>query len=98
MPGTWRIGADVPIQTRYYTDIYNTSQTAVATQAFLNGTFNYTSEDESWSAGVSVSNVLNTRRRQSGGYSPTNAGVDPLWYAGYNPPRFINFFINLGKI
>jgi len=98
MPGTWRIGADVPIQTRYYTDIYNTSQTAVDTQAFLNGTFNYTSQDESWSAGVSVSNVLNTRRRQSGNYSPTNAGADPLWYAGYNPPRFINFFINLGKI
>ena len=98
MPGTWRIGADVPIQSSYFTDIYNTSQTQVATQAFLNGTFNYTSEDEVWSAGVSVTNALNTRRRQSGGYNPTNAGADPYWYAGYNPPRFINFFFNVGKI
>ena len=96
--GSWRIGADVPIQTRYFTDIYNTSQTSVKAQAFLNGTFNYTSKDEGWSAGVSVSNVLNTRRRQSGGYSPANAGADPYWYAGYNPPRFINFFFNVGKI
>ena len=96
--GSWRIGADVPIQTRYYTDIYNTSQTAVRPQAFLNGTFSYTSKDEVWSAGVSVTNALNTRRRQTGNYSPTNAGADPLWYAGYNPPRFINFFINIGKI
>jgi len=98
MPGSWRIGADVPIQSRYFTDIYNTAQTAVDTQAFLNGTFNYTAEDETWTAGVSVTNALNTRRRQTGGYNPTNAGADPYWYAGYNPPRFINFFVNLGKI
>jgi outer membrane receptor protein involved in Fe transport len=70
----------------------------VKPQAFVNGTFNYTSKDEGWSAGVQVSNLLNTRRRQTGGYSPANAGADPYWYAGYNPPRFINFFINIGKI
>jgi iron complex outermembrane receptor protein len=96
--GSWRIGGDVPIQTRYFTDIYNTSQTRVTAQAFVNGTFNYTSKDESWSAGVSVSNLLNTRRRQGGGYNPTNAGADPYWYASYNPPRFVNFFINIGKL
>jgi iron complex outermembrane recepter protein len=96
--GSWRIGGDVPIQTRYFTDIYNTSQTQVKAQAFVNGTFNYTPKDEGWSAGVQVSNLLNTRRRQTGGYSPANAGADPYWYAGYNPPRFINFFINIGKI
>jgi hypothetical protein len=45
-----------------------------------------------------VTNAFNTRHRQSGGYNPTNAGADPYWYAGYNPPRFINFFVNLGKI
>ncbi len=96
--GSWRIGGDVPIQTRYFTDIYNTSQTRVRPQAFVNGTFNYTPKDETWSAGVQVSNLLDTRRRQTGGYAPANAGVQPLWYAAYNPPRFINFFINIGKI
>ncbi|MET0791065.1 MAG: TonB-dependent receptor, partial [Polyangiaceae bacterium] len=96
--GSWRIGGDVPIQTRYFTDIYNTSQTRVTAQAFVNGTFNYTAKDESWSAGVSVTNLLNTRRRQGGGYNPTGAGADPYWYASYNPPRFVNFFINIGKI
>ncbi len=96
--GSWRIGGDVPIQTRYFTDIYNTSQTRVQAQAYVNGTFNYTSKDEGWSAGVSVSNLLNTRNRQGGSYNPTNAGADPYWYAPYNPPRFINFFINIGKI
>jgi iron complex outermembrane receptor protein len=96
--GSWRIGADVPIQTEYYTDIYNTEQTKVRPQAFVNGTFNYTSKDEFWSAGVSVSNLLNTRRRQGGGYNPSNAGADPYWYASYNLPRFVNFYINIGKI
>jgi iron complex outermembrane receptor protein len=96
--GSWRIGADVPIQTRYYTDIYNTSQLQVKAQAFVNGTFSYTPKDESYTAGVSVNNLLNTRRRQAGGYNPTNAGADPYWYAAYNPPRFVNFFLNIGKI
>ena len=96
--GSWRVGADVPIQTHYFTDIYDTSQTQVKAQAFINGTFNYTPKDEGWSAGVQVSNLLNTRRREAGGYAPSNAGAQPLWYAAYNPPRFINFFFNVGKI
>jgi iron complex outermembrane recepter protein len=96
--GSWRIGADVPIQTRYYIDIYNTPQLAVVPQAFINGTLNYTSKSEFWSAGVSVSNLLNTRIRETGGYSPSNSGAQPYWYAGYNPPRFVNFFVNVGKI
>jgi len=97
-PGAWRIGADVPFESKRYTDIYNTSQTAIKAQAFVNGTINYTSDDESWSAGVQVSNLFDLRRRQAGNYAPTNAGTEPLYYGAYNPPRIITFFLRLGKI
>ncbi|MET0286091.1 MAG: TonB-dependent receptor [Polyangiales bacterium] len=98
MPGVWRIGADVPVETKRYVDIYNTRQTAIRTQTFVNGTINYTSEGELWSAGVAITNLTDLRRPQAGNYAPTNAGVEPLRYAAYNPPRTIIFFLNLGKI
>jgi iron complex outermembrane receptor protein len=98
MPGVWRIGADVPIESKRYIDIYDTPQTAVRAQYFVNGTVNYTAPDERWSAGVSVSNLLDLRRPQSGGYAASNAGTEPLYYAGFNPPRMIVFFLNIGKI
>ncbi|HEY6876640.1 MAG TPA: TonB-dependent receptor [Polyangiales bacterium] len=98
MPGVWRIGGDVPLETKRYIDIYNTPQTAIRTQVFVNGTINYTSESEFWSAGVSITNLTDLRRPQAGGYAPTNAGAEPLRYAAYNPPRTIIFFFNLGKM
>jgi iron complex outermembrane receptor protein len=98
MPGTWRIGADMPFESKRYIDIYDTPQTAVRAQYFVNGTVNYTASDERWSAGVSVSNLLDLRRPQSGGYAPSNAGTEALYYAGFNPPRMIVFFLNIGKI
>jgi iron complex outermembrane recepter protein len=95
VPGTWRIGGDVPYESGHYTDIYDTPQLRVRPQAFVNGTVNYTSQDERWSAGVSTTNLLNLRRPQSGAYSPTNAGAYPNWYYAYNPPRFVNFFFTV---
>ena len=95
MPGSWRIGADVPYESGHYLDIYNTAQLHVGAQAFLNGIASYTSESEMWTAGLSGSNILDLRRFQGGGYAPTNAGQYPLWYYAYNPPRFINVFFNL---
>jgi iron complex outermembrane receptor protein len=98
VPGTWRIGGDVPYESGHYLDIYNTPQLHVGAQAFVNGTINYTSEAERWSVGVSATNLLDLRRPQSGGYAPTNAGQNPLWYYAYNPPRFVNVFFNLLKL
>jgi iron complex outermembrane receptor protein len=98
MPGVWRLGGDVPIESKRYVDIYNTAEIAVRTQVFVNGTLNYTAPSELWSAGVSVSNLLDLRRRQAGNYAPTNAGTEPLYYGAYNPPRLIMFFLNLGRI
>jgi iron complex outermembrane receptor protein len=94
-PGTWRIGGDVPYESGHYLDIYNTPQLHVRAQAFVNGTINYTSEEERWSTGISATNLANLRRPQSGGYAPENAGQNPLWYYAYNPPRFINVFFNI---
>jgi iron complex outermembrane receptor protein len=98
MPGTWRIGADVPFESKRYIDIYNTQQTAVKAQVFVNGTLNYTAQNEFWSLGVSVNNLFDLRRPQAGGYAPTNAGTEPLYYGAFNPPRLVMFYLNLGKI
>jgi iron complex outermembrane receptor protein len=93
-PGAWRIGADAQYESRRYVDIYNTPQTQVKPQTFFNGTVNYTSDDERWTAGAQVRNIFDLRRGQAGGYSPTNAGTSPLYYRAYNEPRMINLFVN----
>ncbi len=98
IPGVFRIGGDVPYEAKRYIDVYNTRQTAVRAQTFVNGTLNYTSASEFWSAGVSITNLTDLRRPQAGGYAPSNAGAQPLYYGAYNPPRTIIFFLNLGKI
>jgi iron complex outermembrane receptor protein len=92
--GAWRIGADIQYESRRFVDIYNTPQIAVAAQTFVNGTVNYTTKDGSLTTGVQVKNVFDLRRGQSGSYSPTNAGLYPLYYRGYNEPRTANIFIN----
>jgi iron complex outermembrane receptor protein len=92
--GAWRVGGDIQYEARRFVDIYNTPQTAVAPQTFVNGTVNYTTKDGSLTTGVQVKNVFDLRRGQSGGYSPTNAGQYPLYYRGYNEPRTANIFIN----
>ncbi|HWW26634.1 MAG TPA: TonB-dependent receptor [Caulobacter sp.] len=93
-PGAWRIGADAQYEARRYVDIYNTAQTQVKPQAFVNATVNYASEGDRWAAGVQVKNLFDLRRGQAGGYSPSNAGAQPLYYRAYNEPRMINLFVN----
>jgi iron complex outermembrane receptor protein len=97
-PGTWRIGGDVPYESGHYLDIYNTPQLRVRPQAFVNGTVNYTSASERWAVGISANNLLDLRRPQSGGYTPTNAGQYANWYYAYNPPRFIDVYFQLLKL
>ena len=63
-------------------------------QTFVNGTINYTTQEESLTTGIKVSNIFDLRRGQAGGYAPTNAGVYPNYYRAYNEPRTINIFIN----
>ena len=92
--GAWRIGADAQYESRRFADIYNTAQIAVRAQTFVNGTVNYTTGDGNLTTGVQVKNVFDLRRGQSGAYSPTNAGVYPNYYRGYNEPRTVNIFIN----
>lgn len=98
VPGTWRIGGDVPYESGHFLDIYDTAQLRVRPQAFVNGTINYTSADERWAVGFSATNILNLRRFQGGLYSPTNAGQYPNWYYAYNPPRMIDVYFDLLKI
>ena len=38
--------------------------------------------------------LVRSARLQAGGYAPRNAGVYPLYYAAYNEPRMINFYIS----
>ncbi|MDB4974207.1 MAG: iron complex outerrane recepter protein [Myxococcaceae bacterium] len=97
-PGVLRVGGDVPFESRRYVDIYNTKQLAVRRQAFVNATINYTAPSEFWTLGVTASNLTDLRRPQAGGYAPSNAGAQPLYYGAYNPPRTIIFYLNLGKI
>ena len=92
--GAWRVGVDGQYESRRYVDIYNTDQTQVKPQTFFNATVNYTSDDAKWFTGAQVKNLLDLRRGQAGGYSPTNAGTSPLYYRAYNEPRFINVFVN----
>ncbi|WP_022683515.1 TonB-dependent receptor [Sphingobium bisphenolivorans] len=92
--GAWRIGVDAQYESRRFVDLYNTAQTAVPGQTFVNGTINYTTQDESLTTGIKVSNIFDLRRGQAGGYSPTNAGLYPTYYRAYNEPRMINVFIN----
>jgi iron complex outermembrane receptor protein len=94
LPGTLRLGADVQFESRRYVDIYDTPQTAVASQTFVNSTLNYSAPDDAWSAALSVKNLTNLRRGQSGGYAPTNAGTEPLYYRAYNEPRYINLTVS----
>ena len=93
-PGKWRIGADAQYESRRFVDIYNTAQTKVRAQTFVNGTINYAGEDGSWNAGVAVKNIFDLRRGQAGGYSPNNAGSQVNYYRAYNEPRTVNIFIN----
>jgi iron complex outermembrane recepter protein len=97
-PGTWRIGGDIPYESKRYVDVYNTQQTAVASQFFINATASYTSESEIWSVGVYGSNLANLQRPQAGGYAPTNAGTEPLYYGAYNPPRMVLAYLTIGKL
>ena len=92
--GDWRIGVDAQYEARRYIDIFNTVQTLVQPQTFVNGTVNYTSADQGWSGGVAVKNIFDLRRNQAGGYNPANAGAEALYYRAYNEPRMINVFIN----
>ena len=92
--GAWRIGVDAQYESRRYSDIYNTPQSAVRAQTFVNGTVNYTTQDESLTTGIQVKNIFDLRRGQAGSYSPTNAGVYPNYYRAYNEPRTITIFIN----
>lgn len=94
IPGKWRIGADGQYESSRYIDIYNTEQTRVRAQTFVNGTVNYTAEDGSWTAGVNVKNLFDLRRGQAGGYQPRNAGSQVNYYRAYNEPRTVNVFIN----
>jgi iron complex outermembrane receptor protein len=98
VPGTWRIGGDVPYESGHFLDIYNTPQLRVRPQAFVNATIDYTSADERWALGVAASNLFDLRRPQGGTYVPTNSGAYPNWYYAYNPPRFIDFHFSLLKI
>ncbi|MDB5687639.1 MAG: iron complex outerrane recepter protein, partial [Rhizorhabdus sp.] len=91
--GDWRIGVDGQYESRRYIDIYNTEQTKVRKQVFLNGTVNYTGEDKSWSTGINVKNIFDLRRGQAGGYA-LNAGSQTNFYRAYNEPRTVNIFIN----
>ncbi|PVM86012.1 TonB-dependent receptor [Caulobacter radicis] len=93
-PGAWRVGADAQYESRRYVDIYNTAQTQVRPQTFVNATVNYTADDEGWTAGVQVKNLFDLRRGQAGGYSPSNAGTSPLYYRAYNEPRMVNLYVN----
>lgn len=90
VPGAWRVGADLQYEAPRFADIYNTAQTQVGAQTYVNGTINYTSEAGDWSIGASVRNLFNLRRGQFGGYAPTNAGQYPLYYLAYNEPRTFN--------
>ena len=90
--GAWRVGVDAQFESRRYSDIYNTAQLAIKAQTFVNGTLNYSSAADDWSAGVQVKNLFDVQNNQAGGYAPTNAGQYPLFYYAYNEPRFINLF------
>jgi iron complex outermembrane receptor protein len=91
-PGAWRLGADAQYESSRFIDVFNTPQTRVRPQTFVNATVNYTTADEAWKLGVRVQNLFDLQRLQAGGYSPTNAGVNPLYYAAYNEPRMVNVF------
>jgi len=94
LPGALRVGADAQFESRRYTDIYNTAETAVAAQTFVNGTLNYSAPEDAWGVALAVKNIFNLRRGQAGGYAPTNAGVDPLYYRAYNEPRTVNLTLS----
>jgi len=93
IPGAWRVGVDGQYESARYIDIYNTDQTKVRKQIFFNGTINYASEDEDWSAGIAVRNIFDLRRGQAGNYSPRNSGAQVNYYRAYNEPRTINIFV-----
>jgi iron complex outermembrane recepter protein len=90
--GAVRIGVDAQFESKRYSDIYNTPQLAVKAQTFVNGTLNYTSAAEDWSAGLQVKNLFDVQNNQAGGYAPTNAGQYPLFYYAFNEPRYVNVF------
>ena len=90
--GAWRVGVDAQFESKRYSDIYNTPQLAVKAQTFANGTVNYTSAAEDWSAGIQVKNLFDVQNNQAGGYAPTNAGQYPLFYYAFNEPRYVNVF------
>ncbi len=90
LPGALRIGVDAQFESGRYIDIYNTAQTAVAAQTFANATLNYSAPEDAWGVALSVKNLFDLRRGQAGGYAPSNAGTEPLYYRAYNEPRYIN--------
>lgn len=89
--GVWRVGVDGQYESARK-DLYNTPELTVRKQAFFNGSFSYTGEDESWTAGINVKNIFDLRRNQAGGYAPTS-GPNGNYYFAYNEPRLINVFI-----
>lgn len=92
--GAWRIGLDAQYESARWSDIYNTAQTRIRKQLFVNGTINYTSEDGDWAAGLYVTNLFDLRRAQMLTYTPNNSGVYPNHYAAYNLPRMVNITLS----
>ncbi|GLT01705.1 TonB-dependent receptor [Sphingobium jiangsuense] len=92
--GAWRIGLDAQYESARWSDIYNTAQTRIQKQLFVNGTINYTSEDGDWAAGLYVTNLFDLRRAQMLTYTPNNSGVYPNHYAAYNLPRMVNITLS----
>jgi len=92
--GDWRIGVDAQYESKRYGDIFNTEQTAVRAQTFVNGTFSYTTADGDLSAGANVKNIFDLRRNQLASYASANSGSTPTFYRAYNEPRTVNIFIS----
>ena len=94
LPGALRLGLDAQFESKRYLDIYNTPETAVHAQTFVNGTLNYSAPSDAWGVALSVKNLTNLRRGQSGGYAPTNSGAQALYYRAYNEPRTLNLTLS----
>jgi iron complex outermembrane receptor protein len=88
--GDWKLAADAQYESKRYSDIYDTQQVEVNAQTFVNASLSYTTADALWTGGISVKNLFNLQQNQAGGYSPANAGAQPLWYYAFNEPRFVN--------